>query len=41
MNKRYKYMERTGFTEEETKEDFLAQEKKAARLWNKKRHQKE
>jgi hypothetical protein len=31
MNKRYKFMEITEWTEEETNEDFSASEKKAAR----------
>jgi hypothetical protein len=35
MNKRYKFMERIGITEEETKELYLASEKKATRKWNK------
>jgi hypothetical protein len=41
MNKRYKYMERAECTEEEANDDFLAHEKKAARIWNKERPRKE
>jgi hypothetical protein len=41
INKRYRRMETTGWTEKDANEDFLPLEKKAARKWNKENRRKE